>query len=100
MKPWTQDGFRTSWGKHFSKIEEIKQNRLVFHGPRKTTCTKLAEADSSSEEIQSVTGQRRRFSSLRRTLDEQQLENHYKTREFRGIGLTSCAQIFRVVSTW
>jgi integrase len=44
-KPWTSDGFRTSWGKWRDEMERLGhiQPGLTFHGTRHTVATVLAE---------------------------------------------------------
>jgi len=52
-RPWTEDGFRTSWGKAFDKttLED-----LHFHDLRGTAVTRLALAGCTVPEIASITG--------------------------------------------
>jgi integrase len=52
-KPWTSDGFRTSWGKLCTKAGI---NGLTFHDLRGTAVTKLARAGAKIAEIASITG--------------------------------------------
>lgn len=51
--PWTEDGFRTSWGKAFDKttLED-----LHFHDLRGTAVTRLALSGCTVPEIASITG--------------------------------------------
>lgn len=51
--PWTEDGFRTSWGKA-SKSAGI--SNLHFHDLRGTAVVNLADAGCSVPEIASITG--------------------------------------------
>jgi len=53
QKPWTQDGFRTSWGKACFKA---KVTGLTFHDLRGTAVTRLAVAGCTVPEIASITG--------------------------------------------
>lgn len=57
MKPWTQDGFKTSWGKQFEKSELKALSGLVFHGLRKSAVVFLLEAGCSTAEVAAITGQ-------------------------------------------
>jgi integrase len=52
-QPWTEDGFRTSWGKAAAraKIED-----LTFHDLRGTAVTRLALAGATTPEIATITG--------------------------------------------
>lgn len=52
-KPWTSDGFRTSWGKA-SKAAGIEG--LTFNDLRGTAVTRLAEAGCTIPQIASITG--------------------------------------------
>lgn len=54
-RPWTPDGFRTSWAKTCQKAE-IKG--LTFHDLRGTAVTRLALAGATVPEIASLTGHR------------------------------------------
>ncbi|WP_339083801.1 tyrosine-type recombinase/integrase [Hyphomicrobium sp. ghe19] len=56
-RPWTADGFRTSWGKN--KPPLVKKRGLVFHGLRKSSVVMLLEAGCSDAEVSSITGQSR-----------------------------------------
>jgi integrase len=51
--PWTEDGFRTSWGKAF---DNTKLGDLHFHDLRGTAVTRLALAGCTVPEIASITG--------------------------------------------
>lgn len=51
--PWTSDGFRTTWGKVVTKA---KITGLTFHDLRGTAVTRLAVADCSTSEIDTITG--------------------------------------------
>lgn len=51
--PWTEDGFRASWGKAFDKT---KLGDLHFHDLRGTAVTRLALVGSTVPEIASFTG--------------------------------------------
>jgi integrase len=53
--PWTQDGFRTSWGRRLERME--LPGRLVFHGLRKSAVVMLLEAGCTTAEVASITGQ-------------------------------------------
>jgi hypothetical protein len=51
--PWTEDGFRTSWGKAFDKTN---LGDLHFHDLRGTAVTRLALSGCTVPEIASITG--------------------------------------------
>jgi len=51
--PWTEDGFRTSWGKAF---EKTNLGDLHFHDLRGTAVTRLAPSNCTVPEIASITG--------------------------------------------
>jgi hypothetical protein len=53
--PWTQDGFRTSWGRVLDRM--AVPDRLVFHGLRKSAVVMLLEAGCTTAEVASITGQ-------------------------------------------
>jgi integrase len=52
-KPWTSDGFRSSWGR---ACDEAGIKGVTFHDLRGSAVTRLAEAGCTSEEIASITG--------------------------------------------
>lgn len=52
-RAWTEDGFRTSWGKAVAKTNI---SGLTFHDLRGTAVTRLALAGCSSSQIGSITG--------------------------------------------
>jgi integrase len=52
-KPWTEDGFRTSWDKAF---KAAKLDDLHFHDLRGTAVTRLALAGCTVPEIAAITG--------------------------------------------
>ena len=52
-QPWTEDGFRTSWGKAFDKTG---LGDLHFHDLRGTAVTRLALSNCTVPEIASITG--------------------------------------------
>lgn len=54
-RPWTGDGFKTSWRKH----RPACTSGLVFHGLRKSAVCVLLEAGCTDAEVASVTGQSR-----------------------------------------
>jgi integrase len=54
--PWTEDGFRTSWGKAVKKAFGDVAPDLHFNDLRGTAITRLRIAGSSSVEIASITG--------------------------------------------
>jgi integrase len=70
-RPWTQDGFRTSWGKTVAKAGITG---LTFHDIRGTAVTRLAIAGATVPEIASVTGHS--LSDVRSILD-----SHYLHRD-------------------
>ena len=53
-KPWTADGFRTSWGKAFSRAGLVDD--LHFHDLRGTAVTRLALAGCTVPQIAAITG--------------------------------------------
>lgn len=52
-KPWTSDGFDTSWQK---AVKKAKIEGLTFHDLRGTAVTRLALAGCSNSQIASITG--------------------------------------------
>jgi integrase len=52
-KPWTEDGFRTSWGKAFDRSG--LSNDLHFHDLRGTAATRLALAGCTVPQIAAIT---------------------------------------------
>jgi integrase len=54
-KPWTEDGFRTSWGKASTKAG-LDAADLRFHDLRGTAVTVLSTAGCTNQEIAAVTG--------------------------------------------
>jgi len=60
-KPWTGDGFRTSWGKELDRdvMAPIRKAGLVFHGLRKSAVVFLLEAGCTDAEVSAITGQSR-----------------------------------------
>jgi integrase len=52
-QPWTEDGFRTSWGKAFDKTN---LDDLHFHDLRGTAVTRLALSNCTVPEIAAITG--------------------------------------------
>jgi integrase len=52
-QPWTEDGFRTSWGKAFAKAG---LGDLHFHDLRGTAVTRLALSGCTVPEIAAITG--------------------------------------------
>lgn len=52
-RPWTSDGFKTSWGKAISRAKIVG---LTFHDLRGTAVTMLAKAGAPAAEIAGVTG--------------------------------------------
>ena len=53
-RPWTSDGFRTSWGKAFRKAGLVAD--LHFHDLRGTAVTRLALAGCTVPQIAAITG--------------------------------------------
>ena len=64
-KPWTPDGFRTSWGKACAKAE-IKG--LTFHDLRGSAVVQLALADATVPQIATFTGHSLHEKGYRRPL--------------------------------
>jgi len=60
-RPWTGDGFRTSWGKELDRevMSPLRKAGLVFHGLRKSAVVFLLEAGSTDAEVSAITGQSR-----------------------------------------
>ena len=70
-KPWSQDGFRASWGKACRKAGVVG---VTFHDLRGTAVTRLALAQCTEAEIATITGHSLR--SVRAILD-----THYLARD-------------------
>jgi integrase len=70
-RPWTQDGFRTSWRK---ACEKAGVTGLTFHDLRGTAVTRLALAGATEAEIATMTGL-----SLKTVRDI--LDKHYLSRD-------------------
>lgn len=59
-RPWTQDGFRTSWSKGLvGPLAPIREAGLVFHGLRKSAVVTLLEVGCTDAEVSAITGQSR-----------------------------------------
>lgn len=60
-RPWTGDGFRTSWGKELDRdvMLPLREAGLVFHGLRKSAVVFLLEAGCTDAEVSAITGQSR-----------------------------------------
>lgn len=54
-EPWTEDGFRTSWGKACTRAG-IDDAGLHFHDLRGTAVTRLALSDCTAQQIGAITG--------------------------------------------
>jgi integrase len=56
---WTTDGFKTAWQKEMDREElaELREQRYVFHGLRKSAVVMLLEAGCTVPEVASITGQ-------------------------------------------
>lgn len=52
-KPWTEDGFRASWGKAFERAKLVD---LHFHDLRGTAVTRLALSECTVPQIAAITG--------------------------------------------
>jgi len=72
-RPWTRDGFKTSWGR---ACADVGIAGLTFHDLRGTVVTRLAVAGASPPEIATLTGH-----SLRDVNDI--LDRHYLNRDVR-----------------
>jgi len=59
--PWTNDGFRASWGKELTRPEMGALKGLVFHGLRKSAVVFLLEAGCTDAEVSAITGQSRQM---------------------------------------
>ena len=66
-KPWTSDGFRSSWA---SACQAAGIHGLTFHDLRGTAVTRLAEAGCIDSEIVTITGHKR--STVQSILDRYQ----------------------------
>lgn len=57
-KPWTSDGFRTSWGKWRDDLLEAKRIApgITFHGGRHTVATLLADAGFEGDKVKHLLG--------------------------------------------
>lgn len=53
-EPWTEDGFRTSWGK--ATIKAGLRGAVRFHDLRGTAVTELSLAECTNQEIAAITG--------------------------------------------
>ncbi|CUU16246.1 Integrase CDS [Bradyrhizobium sp.] len=73
-EPWTEDGFRSSWGKAFDKAKITED--LTFHDLRGSAVIRLALAGSTVPEIATFTGH-----SLKDV--EAILDKHYLGRDVR-----------------
>lgn len=73
-KPWTSDGFRTSWGKAFDRAK-INED-LTFHDLRGSAVVRLALVDATVPQIASFTGH-----SLKDV--EEILDKHYLGRDVK-----------------
>lgn len=62
-KPWTGSGFRASWGKELDRpqMKCLRDDKLVFHGLRKSAVVFLLEAGCTDAEVSAVTGQSRQM---------------------------------------
>jgi len=78
-KPWTSDGFRTSWGKACKKAGI---SGVTFHDLRGTAVTRLALAGATENEIATITGHS--VSEVKRSI----LDSHYLSRD---IGMAESA---------
>lgn len=60
-KAWTVDGFKASWSAQLNEkpMVQLREQRLVFHGLRKSAVVFLLEAGCSDAETASITGQSR-----------------------------------------
>ncbi|MFT2214709.1 hypothetical protein ACLJYM_22915 [Rhizobium giardinii] len=57
-RPWTKDGFKTSWGKECARLEKegVKFHGVTFHDLRGTFITDRRREGSTTEQIASITG--------------------------------------------
>ena len=60
-RPWTLDGFKASWSAELNReiMKPLRDNRLVFHGLRKSAVVTLLEAGATDAEVSAITGQSR-----------------------------------------
>jgi integrase len=60
-QPWTVDGFKASWAAELNRdaMKTFRQQRLVFHGLRKSAVVFLLEAGCTDAETAAITGQSR-----------------------------------------
>lgn len=60
---WTVDGFKTSWQAEMRRpvMAQLKRQRRVFHGLRKSAVVFLLEAGCSDAEVAAITGQSRQM---------------------------------------
>jgi integrase len=60
-RPWTRDGFKASWQDELNQSEMavLREQRLVFHGLRKSAVVFLLEAGCTDAETAAITGQSR-----------------------------------------
>lgn len=75
-KPWTSDGFRTSWGKALIKAAEKHGVKgLTFHDLRGTFITNARRAGSSIEDIAATSGHK--IADVRSILEEHYLADDH-----------------------
>lgn len=57
-RPWTKDGFKTSWGKECARLEKegLEFGGVTFHDLRGTFITDRRREGSTTEQIASITG--------------------------------------------
>jgi hypothetical protein len=62
-RPWTADGFRSSWGKELDRdiTFPLHEAGLVFHGLRKSAVAFLLEAGCTDAEAPAIAGQSRQM---------------------------------------
>ena len=77
-KPWTAEGFSSSWRK---AVKRAKISGLTFHDIRGTAVTRLALAGATEPEIVTITGHSLR--DVRSILDAHYLNRDPKLAEFR-----------------
>ena len=65
--PWTESGFQTMWRRAMKKAG-LNETGLHFHDLRGTTCTLLADAGCSDDEIGAILGWKREYVSHMRAI--------------------------------
>lgn len=78
-RPWTKDGFKTSWGKECKRLAElgVGLQGLTFHDLRGTFITERRREGSTVEQISAITGHS--ISEVRNVLEKHYLADDQQT---------------------